>query len=153
MADRIGVVSCGTMHQWGTPHEVYHRPATVTVAGFVGEGTFIGGRVGGGTLRCGLGEFRVRDEADAAGVQVRVRPEDVVHDDASPFKAEITSRTFRGSSILYSLRLDTGDTVLAQVPSHHDHAVGERLGIRADLEDVIVFPATAEPEACAFPEN
>jgi iron(III) transport system ATP-binding protein len=153
MADRIGVISCGTMHQWGTPHEVYHRPATVTVAGFVGEGTFIRGRVGRGTLHCGLGEFRVRDEADAAGVQVLVRPEDVVHDDASPFKAEITSRTFRGSSILYSLRLDTGDTVLAQVPSHHDHAVGERLGIRADLEDVIVFPATAEPEVCVLPED
>ena len=108
------------------------------------------GRVDDGTLHCGPGEFRVQDEADAARVQVLVCPEDVVHDDASPFKAEITSRTFRGSSILSSLRLDSGDSVLAHMPSHHDHAVGERIGIRADLEDVIVFPATAEPEVCAL---
>ena len=149
MADKIGVISCGSMHQWGTPYEVYHRPATVTVAGFVGEGTLIKGRVGDGTLHCGLGDFPVRDMTDAASVKVLVRPEDVVHDDASPFRAAVTGRTFRGSSILYSLRLDSGDTVLAQVPSHHDHPVGERLGIRADLEDVVVFPAAAEPEVCA----
>jgi len=34
--------------------------------------------------------------------------------------------------------------VLALVPSHHDHAVGERIGIRLDADHVITFPAVQD---------
>ena len=36
-------------------------------------------------------------------------------------------------------RLDSGDTVLAHVPSHHDHRIGERIGIRAEVDHVVTF--------------
>jgi iron(III) transport system ATP-binding protein len=30
--------------------------------------------------------------------------------------------------------------VLALVPSHHNHALGERIGIRLDVDHVVAFP-------------
>ena len=31
--------------------------------------------------------------------------------------------------------------VLAAVPSHHDHAIGEAIGIRLEIDHVVAFPA------------
>ena len=36
---------------------------------------------------------------------------------------------FRGAEILYTLRLASGQKVLALVPSHHNHALGEKIGM------------------------
>jgi len=33
--------------------------------------------------------------------------------------------------------------VLSLVPSHHDHALGERIGIRLAIDHVIAFPTAA----------
>ena len=38
MEDKVGVLSCGEMQQWDTPHAVYHHPTNTVVADFVGEG-------------------------------------------------------------------------------------------------------------------
>lgn len=46
---------------------------------------------------------------------------------------------FRGSEFLYTLRLASGKTVLAHVPSHHDHRIGEWIGIRAQVDHVVTF--------------
>ena len=60
-------------------------------------------------------------------------------------------KAFRGSEFLYTLRLATGETLLAHVPSHHDHKVGEWIGIRAQVDHVVTFPreggAAAAPMA------
>ena len=69
-----------------------------------------------------------------------LRADDVVHDDAAPTKAEVLRKAFRGSEFLYTLRLASGDIVLAHVPSHHDHRIGEWIGVRADLDHVVTFP-------------
>jgi iron(III) transport system ATP-binding protein len=78
-------------------------------------------------------------------VEVLLRPDDVVHDDQSPTQAEILHRAFRGAEFLYTLRLASGAEVLSLVPSHHDHAIGERIGIRLDVDHVVAFRNTALP--------
>ena len=50
------------------------------------------------------------------------------------------AKAFRGAEILYTLRLGSGRKVLALVPSHHNHALGERIGIRLDVDHVVAFP-------------
>jgi iron(III) transport system ATP-binding protein len=48
---------------------------------------------------------------------------------------------------LYTLRLKTGETVMAHVPSHHDHKVGEWIGIGLELHHLVAFdslPSTAK---------
>jgi iron(III) transport system ATP-binding protein len=70
---------------------------------------------------------------------VLLRADDIVHDDDAPVKAEITRKAFRGSEFLYTLRLASGETVMALVPSHHDHHLGEWIGIRAQVDHVVTF--------------
>ena len=122
MADVVGVMNAGAIEQWDTPYSLYHRPATRFVADFVGEGVLVDTERGG------------------RPVSLLLRPDDVQHDDASPVQAEVLKKAFRGAEFLYTLRMDDGSVVLSLVPSHHNHAVGERIGIRMDVEHVVSFP-------------
>jgi iron(III) transport system ATP-binding protein len=71
---------------------------------------------------------------------VLLRADDVVYDDHAPVQAQILRKSFRGSEFLYTLRLASGQTLMAHVPSHHNHAVGEWIGIRAQVDHVVTFP-------------
>ena len=68
-----------------------------------------------------------------------MRPDDVIHDDASPLSAEVVERAFRGAEFLYTLRLPSGARLLCLAPSHHNHALGQRLGIRLDIDHRVMF--------------
>jgi len=82
-------------------------------------------------------------DASAAQVDVLLRADDVMHDDASPFKAQVVRKSFRGAEFLYTLALENGQQLLSLVPSHHDHAVGEWIGIRLDVTHLVTFPLAA----------
>ena len=72
-------------------------------------------------------------------VEGMLRPDDVVHDDASPLRAKVIEKSFRGSEFLYTLELASGARVISSVPSHHDHHDGEMIGIRLETDHVVVF--------------
>lgn len=141
MADVIGVMNHGRLLQWDVGYNLYHRPADRFVADFVGEGRLLPGtRRGDGAVEMALGVLPAGNGATLSGkVDVLLRPDDVVHDDASPSTAVVMARAFRGAEFLYTLRLDSGHELLSLVPSHHDHAIGSRIGIRLDVEHVIAF--------------
>ena len=69
-----------------------------------------------------------------------IRPDDIQHDDSSPVRARVLERVFRGAAFLYTLELPSGDRVLSLVPSHHDHAVGEMIGIHLEIDHLVAFP-------------
>jgi putative spermidine/putrescine transport system ATP-binding protein len=71
MADRVVIMRDGRVEQVGTPEEVYRRPATLFVAGFLGEANVM--PIGAGGALAGLG---VRLPGHRAGIAV-IRPEDV----------------------------------------------------------------------------
>ena len=77
-------------------------------------------------------------------VDILLRPDDIVHDDQSKLQAEVLHKAFRGADILYTLRLASGTEVLSLVPSHHNHALGEKIGIRLDADHVIAFKSSDE---------
>jgi iron(III) transport system ATP-binding protein len=77
--------------------------------------------------------------ARTRAVEVLLRPDDIVHDDDSTLTATVLRKAFRGAAILYTLGLPSGRRVLALVPSHHDHSIGERIGIRLEADHVVVF--------------
>ncbi len=150
MADEIGVMHGGRIQQWDAPYNLYHRPANRFVADFIGQGVLLPGTVAAGTnVEMELGNLvsdipvecseTCTDCHDGCAVDVLLRPDDVVHDDRSPLQAEVLHKAFRGADILYTLRLDSGAQVLSLVPSHHNHAIGEKIGIRLDADHVIAF--------------
>jgi iron(III) transport system ATP-binding protein len=149
IGDVIGVMAEGRLHQWDDAYTLYHRPATRFVAEFIGHGVFTPA-----TLREENNQVVVHtpmgDLVDVAECplpctfasgecDVLLRADDIVHDDDAPVKAEIIRKSFRGSEFLYTLRLKTGESVMAHVPSHHDHKLGEWIGIRAEVDHVVTF--------------
>jgi iron(III) transport system ATP-binding protein len=139
MADEIGILHEGRIQQWDNPYNLYHRPANRFVADFVGQGVFLPARaVNGSQLEIELGILQ-GDAQGGGALEVLLRPDDVVHDDAAPTQAEVVHKAFRGAEILYTLRLASGRQVLALVPSHHNHALGEKIGIRLDVDHVVAF--------------
>lgn len=143
VADRVGIMHAGGIEQWDSPYNLYHRPATRHVADFVGQGVFLPGRVlGAASVAIELGTLGCRLPGDIAGdetVDILLRPDDVIHDDAAPNQAEVVAKAFRGAEFLYTLQLPSGAQLLSLVPSHHDHAIGERIGIRLDVDHVVAF--------------
>jgi iron(III) transport system ATP-binding protein len=149
LGDVIGVMHEGHLHQWDDAYSLYHRPATRFVADFIGHGVFTPA-----TLREENGQIVVdtpvgtlTDVAECplpcafceGQCDVLLRADDIVHDDLAPVKAEIVRKAFRGSEFLYTLRLASGHTLMAHVPSHHDHRIGEWIGIRAEVDHVVTF--------------
>jgi iron(III) transport system ATP-binding protein len=144
VADRIAVLAEGRLQQWGTPMQLYHRPQNRFVARFIGEGMMLRGQLGdAGQVHTELGVFKPDTLPDGVGkggdVDLLVRPDDIQHDDASPLQARVLSKAFRGATFLYTLALPSGQQLLSLVPSHHDHAIGEAIGIRLELDHQICF--------------
>ena len=150
IGDVIGVMNGGHLHQWDDAYTLYHRPATRFVADFIGHGVFAPAtlvqRGNNVVAQTPLGDLTDLDECPlpssypAGECDVLLRADDIVHDDHAPVQAQIVRKSFRGSEFLYTLRLASGHTVLAHVPSHHDHALGEWIGIRAQVDHVVTFP-------------
>ena len=158
MADEIGVLHQGRLEQWDTAYNLYHRPANRFVADFVGQGVFLPGKVLSprqveielGVLDGAIpGACQIGCDACGKGclADVLLRPDDVIHDDSAPTQAEVVHKAFRGAEIMYTLKLESGKQVLALVPSHHNHALGERIGIRLDVDHVVAFAPQARPPA------
>ena len=150
IGDVIGVMHEGHLHQWDDAYTLYHRPATRFVADFIGHGVFAPAtllqRGNNVVAQTPLGELTDLEECPLPSsypggeCDVLLRADDIVHDDHAPVQAQIVRKSFRGSEFLYTLRLASGHTVLAHVPSHHDHALGEWIGIRAQVDHVVTFP-------------
>lgn len=155
MGDIIGVMDHGRLEQWDDAYTLYHRPASRFVASFIGHGVFTPAQIvasdTGPVVRTALGdlvdlaECPLPDAYPDGLCDVLLRADDIVHDDAAPVLACIERKAFRGADFLYTLRLASGEQVLAHVPSHHDHALGEWIGIRAEVDHVVTFPREAAP--------
>jgi iron(III) transport system ATP-binding protein len=146
IADEIGIMTQGRIEQWDTPYRLYHEPASRFVADFIGQGVLLPGTVlDRETVRVELGILRGRITQDVpygTAVDVLLRPDDILHDDSSPLQAQVVHKAFRGAQFLYTLQLAGGARVLSLVPSHHNHAVGEKIGIRLEIDHVVAFPRT-----------
>ncbi|MCA1977651.1 MAG: ABC transporter ATP-binding protein [Thiobacillus sp.] len=151
MADWVGVMHKGHIQQWDTAYNLYHRPVNRFVADFVGQGVFLTGTVLNDhmvEIELGVLHGTLPTDCDATGceqcvhdclVDVLIRPDDIVHDDDSLLLADVEKKAFRGAEFLYTLKLPSGQRALSLVPSHHNHAIGEKIGIKLAVDHVVAF--------------
>jgi iron(III) transport system ATP-binding protein len=144
IADEVAVIGDGKIRQCGSPYEIYHNPIDTMVADFIGRGAMVcgevledrqielpwGSKVGPAPKNCEVG----------CKVRVLLRPDDIIHDDGGPFYFEIKDRAFRGAEYLYTLKVPGGGEILCMVQSHHDHKIGEKIGVRMDIQHLTSFP-------------
>ena len=142
MSDKIAFISNNTITQFANPYDIYHRPASKEIANFFGISSYIKAKITDSShIKCILGDFvgMVDQYNKDAKVDLLIRPDDIIHDDDSLFSAKVTEKTFRGSDFLYELELKDGQKIFCYAPSHHNHQVNEVIGIKLDLDHLVIF--------------
>jgi ABC-type sugar transport system ATPase subunit len=129
MADRIVVLNDGKVEQVGSPLELYHHPATVFVAGFIGAPRM--------NLLTPRGQLR-RGEARTVGV----RPEHVRIDNDGELGGEIVALENLGPRTYVHARLDDGDGLIVQTEGDARVREGERLRFHVSAESCHWFDAS-----------
>jgi spermidine/putrescine transport system ATP-binding protein len=135
MSDRIAVMHAGKVEQLGTPEELYERPTTRFVAGFIGSTNLLHGRIEtDGRVRLSSGEVvRVAHDgmADGSEVEISVRPEAISIVPASAegaIKATVEQAAYLGTTISYQLRTARGLDLTVLSPK-----TGARLPVGSDV--------------------
>ena len=126
IADRIAVLKDGKLMQVGTPAELYHRPASSFVAGFVGQTNLIPGTVrerlpGKVVVQTPLGMIQADGVAMGDEVILSIRPEHLRLSGApgggNGFAAKLIETIFLGESSEHVLSAGEGAVELKAVSS------------------------------------
>ena len=106
MSDRIAVFNHGRIEQVGSPADVYERPATAFVAGFVGTSNLLSGPAARAVFGMD-GTYTVRPE------KIRLAgSEDPVAEDETSALGRIAEVIYLGSDTRYIVALDTGGSLV-----------------------------------------
>jgi len=141
MSDRIAVMKDGVVEQIAQPRELYERPATPFVAGFIGVSNLIAVRVDrreGGAVVMDLGggeRIAANDNSGASELEVTVRPEKIklaageVGASASHVSGVVTDVVYLGSMTQLMVELQTGEHLVVHRLNDEgaDPTVGERV--------------------------
>jgi len=144
IADKVAIMNCGKIEQIGTPYNIYHKPVNKFVADFIGLGVFLPiNKKSNGKLETPLGildKDRIKhDISKIENLEMLIRPDDIIHNDASKLEAVVIEKQFRGAEFLYKLLYNDKYPLLCFAPSHHDHKIGESIGIDVDIEHYVIF--------------
>ena len=134
MSDRIAVMSEGVVEQIGSPEEIYNRPASLFVAGFIGSANLLPGTVTGRdgndtvvALECGVTARAagVQPPARGAPASIMIRPERLQvrtapGDDGRSLQGTIRDIIFQGASARIQLVLADGTEVVTLVDPDDD---------------------------------
>ena len=137
VSDRVVIMNEGHIEQSGTPEEVYERPATPFVYGFLGDVNLFHGRIHKGRVSIAEGELEAPEWADArdqAGIAY-VRTYDVELEPArsSASSLEAVVRHVRAFGPVVRLELDLvegGRTIEAHIPRSRFESLGLNKGQR-----------------------
>ena len=112
VADRIAVMSEGSIVSVGTPEDLYEGPANKTVAEFFGSINWLEAEAGAeGSLKTNLGTVHaVHNEKSGVAGLVGIRPEDVELNSSptgaeNEYQGELVSRTFLGDQHVYEVKV------------------------------------------------
>lgn len=148
MGDKIVVMNHGVIDQFGAPRDIYDKPATLFVAGFIGSPSmnFLRFR---GKLRVGdrhvmlhqhrveVPEMRVAFEGETV---LGVRPENVRLSDDAPYRARVLASEYLGTTQIVTLQTQDGQ-VKARISSRHPVRMDETLGLTFDPATISLFDA------------
>ncbi|AQZ66027.1 Putrescine transport ATP-binding protein PotG (TC 3.A.1.11.2) [[Actinomadura] parvosata subsp. kistnae] len=131
MSDRIAVMNDGVVEQLAGPREIYERPATAFVAGFIGTSNLLAGAATGGEMKVGGG--RVLVPGHDGDVTVTVRPEKITIGTDEPaqglsaVKGTVSEVVYLGTYNSYAVSLaDGAEITVFQQNAHDATATAER---------------------------
>ncbi|MES2960252.1 MAG: ABC transporter ATP-binding protein [Pseudomonadota bacterium] len=137
LADRIAVIDAGRVLQYGTPEEVFHRPASPFVAGFMGADNAV-------ELADDGGELRLADEAMPRRLRAhfrgdRARLASSADPTALSMAGTVEQASYLGHGYRYRVRVGRGQVWVddpAAVPE------GSRTHVIVPRDALLMFPTT-----------
>ncbi len=145
LADRMAVFMDGEIRQIGSPAEVFARPNSVDVAGFIGSPpmNIFAGRIENGAPVVGGYALPVAVGGASGDIQVGIRPSALkLGAEGIPATVELIENL--GDTAIADLRFE-GGSARARIAHAEAHREGEKTWMSADAKDVHVFdPATGE---------
>ncbi|MCC6468165.1 MAG: sn-glycerol-3-phosphate import ATP-binding protein UgpC [Alphaproteobacteria bacterium] len=148
LADRLIVMNAGVAEQIGTPMELYARPATTFVGGFIGSPAmnFFPARAANGRVELGGGIVLAMSNATAAGeVTVGIRPEHLTLGGADgvslPIKVELIEHL--GAEALVYGHLPGGAALTARIDGETDVALDAQLTLSVEPRHIHLFDKTS----------
>jgi len=142
ISDKIAFLSNKKIIQFDSAYNIYHKPLTREIANFCGIGSFINGEIiDKNHVETSLGKHFGDTTSYEIGssIDILIRPDDIIHDDDSTKSARVIEKNFHGSDFLYKLKLNSGENIFCYTPSHHDHALNEVIGIKSEMDHLILF--------------
>ena len=159
MSDRVCVLAQGKVQQFASPEEIYHRPATGFVAGFIGRPNRLKGQLletaaGRGRLRLAgnveMAAGTVNGVADGEAVDVIIRQEDIRLSPAgvgcTTHPGTVALRSFVGARVQYVVAVAGGLELIVETPTNGPHAgydIGAAVAVSVDPAHVYVSRAEA----------
>jgi multiple sugar transport system ATP-binding protein len=147
MADRIAVMNHGVVDQIGNPQEVYDRPLTMHVAGFIGSPAMNFLHFSG-ALAAGQNQIRIngdsvtvpalREGVAGSALALGVRPEDIRLASEGGIRGEIFGAEYMGTLQIVTINTAHG-RVKARIPSATQVRPGDNVGMHFDARRLIVF--------------
>ena len=146
MGDKIVVMNNAVVEQFGTPQQIYDKPATMFVANFIGSPsmnflTFEGAmKTGDASLKMHGSKFAIPKtrEGFSGEMVFGVRPEHVRLTDDGTYRGEVVATEYLGTTQIVTLATAGGE-VKARISSQQSVRVGETLGLQFDPQTVTLF--------------
>jgi ABC-type Fe3+/spermidine/putrescine transport system ATPase subunit len=144
LSTRVAVMSGGRIEQMAPPGNVYERPASRFVQGFVGGTISFTGVVEAGGVRVGASLIAVTPNGAAPGatIELTVRPEDVsLQRTGNGIAGRVSETTYFGDRIECAVQIEgTGQVVVVTVPKHGPPVVGDRVLLQIDPARITLWP-------------
>lgn len=149
MGDKIVVMNNAVVEQFGTPQDIYDKPATMFVAEFIGsppmnflrfDGEVVGGEA---AIRMGDVAFDVpkQNEGASGRLALGVRPEHVTFDDQAAYRGEVIATEYLGTTQIVTIETPNGP-LKARTSSAQTARVGEQLGLSFKSDTITLFDQT-----------
>ena len=147
LGDRLMVLNGGYVEQFGTPVELYQRPASIFVAGFIGSPAmnFLPAQADGTGLTLENGAVIGFGGGQAGAVILGVRPETLVPDVDGPLRVAVDLTEHLGATTLVHGCLEgTQSEIVASLPGMVMVDSGAVLGFSAPVEALHLFDAKTQ---------
>jgi sulfate/thiosulfate transport system ATP-binding protein len=157
LASGVVVMRHGRVEQAASPVDIYNRPATPFVAGFVGASNVVSGTVRAGELHFGNSAVAGADHVPAGtSAQAYIRPHDVLLARAvagKSFPVAVERRIDLGWLSKLQLKLTDGQAIFAELPNEELDGIEEGDHVYANLRNAKVFSLDTGEAAPAAPEE
>ena len=148
MGDKIVVMNHGVIEQFGTPQDIYDKPATLFVASFIGSPPMnvlrFHGKVAPGAASVTLHHHAVAvpamREAFEGDMILGVRPEHVRLTDDAPYRGRVLASEYLGTTQIVTLDTPNGQ-IKARIASDRAVRMDETVGLAFHPGTISLFDA------------